>query len=47
MYLVSPSKIFQTLYIKTQAQIAFNCSDVSPNNRKQKYKLFQIKAIFE
>ena len=45
-YLVSSSKIFQTLYIKIQAQIAFNRSDFSPNNRRQKYKLFQIKVFF-
>ena len=45
-YLASSSKIFQTLYIKIQAQIAFNRSDVSPNNQRQIYKDFGIETIF-
>ena len=45
-YLASPSKIFQTLYIKIQAQIAFNRSDFSPNNQRQIYKDFGIATVF-
>jgi len=32
---------FPDLHIKIQAQIAFNCSDFSPNNQWQKYKEIQ------
>jgi hypothetical protein len=35
------------LHIGTQAQIAFNCSDVSPNNQRQIYEEFGIAIIFE
>jgi hypothetical protein len=42
-----PLQNFPDFINRIQAQIAFNCSDVSPNNQRQIYKEFGIATIFE
>ena len=42
-----PLQNFPDFINRIQAQIAFNRSDFSPNNQRQIYEDFGIKAIFE
>lgn len=42
-----PLQNFPDFINRIQAQIAFNCSDVSPNNQRQIYEEFGIKVTFE